>query len=312
MKSKKLALCLLVIMLTMSFICIKPAFAVGEGEWITKYTVEDADTGELLLDVDFAEEKYTQLGPILGGTNLLVTFTVKVTSGSGDLQLKTSMAKATGEDAFWDLLSEDYELGDAYNPASASTTFNWEKGTFEMTCTGRVRAVTKPTNVSLVELLSAGDVLDNIKPLVVTSEGSEFESLYEQYEERLQSLTDSGVSAGYLTLYENILEQSRALDTAGNTAEAIALLGAIPTTGEPMGSALEMVFIPLIGVLAALAVIFVVMFLRVRGKVGYFRLVVEDQIKDLEGLTLRASKIDRSMSSSLESVKDRLKNLVGV
>ena len=68
----------------------------------------------------------------------------------------------------------------------------------------------------------------------------------------------------------------------------------------------------LVGVLAAVAVIFVVLFLRVRGKVSYFQLVVEDQIKDLEGLTLRASKIDRTMSSSLESVKDRLKRLVGM
>jgi hypothetical protein len=50
----------------------------------------------------------------------------------------------------------------------------------------------------------------------------------------------------------------------------------------------------------------------VRGKASYFQLVVEDQIKDLEGLTLRISKIDRASSSSLESVKDRLKRLVGM
>jgi hypothetical protein len=73
-----------------------------------------------------------------------------------------------------------------------------------------------------------------------------------------------------------------------------------------------MLYIPLIAVLAVLAVLFVVLFLRVRGKVSYFQLVVEDQIKDLEGLTLRASKIDRAMSSNLESVKERLKRLVGM
>jgi hypothetical protein len=75
---------------------------------------------------------------------------------------------------------------------------------------------------------------------------------------------------------------------------------------------MESLFIPIVGVLAAVAVIFVVLFLRVRGKVSYVQLVVEDQIKDLEGLTLRASKIDRAMASSLESVKDRLKRLVGM
>jgi hypothetical protein len=73
-----------------------------------------------------------------------------------------------------------------------------------------------------------------------------------------------------------------------------------------------MLFIPIVAVTAVIAVVFLVMFMRIRGKISYFQLVVEDQIKDLEGLTLRASKIDRAMSSNLESVKDRLKRLVGM
>jgi hypothetical protein len=113
-------------------------------------------------------------------------------------------------------------------------------------------------------------------------------------------------------MYENMLNQSEALNNAGLTEEAIALLNAIPSSGEPMGSALEMILLPAIGVAAAAAVIFAFMFLRARGKNSYVQLVIEDQIKDLEGLTLRASRVDRTISSSLESVKDRLKNLVGM
>ena len=75
---------------------------------------------------------------------------------------------------------------------------------------------------------------------------------------------------------------------------------------------MQALFIPLIVVVAVIAVVFAFMFMRVRGKISYLQLVVEDQIKDLEGLTLRASKIDRTMSSNLESVKDRLKRLVGM
>ena len=58
-------------------------------------------------------------------------------------------------------------------------------------------------------------------------------------------------------------------------------------------------FLPIVGVLAAVAVVFVVLFLRVRGKVSYFQLVVEDQIKDLEGLTLR--DIQNRQSNVLKS-----------
>jgi hypothetical protein len=55
-----------------------------------------------------------------------------------------------------------------------------------------------------------------------------------------------------------------------------------------------------------------IMFLRGRGKIQYVTMVLEDQIRDLEGLTLRASRVDRSISTSLESVKDRLKSVVGM
>ena len=75
---------------------------------------------------------------------------------------------------------------------------------------------------------------------------------------------------------------------------------------------MQAIFLPLIIAMAVVAAIFAVLFLRIRGKVSYFQLVVEDQFKDLEGLTLRISKIDRASSSNLESVKDRLKRLVGM
>ena len=98
----------------------------------------------------------------------------------------------------------------------------------------------------------------------------------------------------------------------GQVTNAIALLNQLNISDEPASSATQALFLPVAGVLAAVAVIFAILFMRIRGKVSYFQLVVEDQIKDLEGLTLRASKIDRAMASNLDSVKDRLKRLVGM
>jgi len=113
-------------------------------------------------------------------------------------------------------------------------------------------------------------------------------------------------------LYSNMLNQSKALVNKGYVNEAIALLNAIPSSGEPMGAALEMILLPGIAIAAIVAVVFAVMFMRARGKNSYMQLVVEDQIKDLEGLTLRASKMDRTIASNLDGVKDRLKRLVGM
>jgi hypothetical protein len=102
------------------------------------------------------------------------------------------------------------------------------------------------------------------------------------------------------------------LVSSGYVDEAIALLNAIPSSGEPIGSALEVIMLPAIGIAAVAAVIFAIMFLRAKGRNTYTRMVIEDQIQDLEGLTLRAQRVDRTISTSLESVKERLKSLVGM
>ena len=44
-----------------------------------------------------------------------------------------------------------------------------------------------------------------------------------------------------------------------------------------------------------MAVIAVFLFMKARGRSSYYSLVVEDQIKDLEGLTMRA-RVDRFLS----------------
>jgi len=313
--NKKIAMMLLLILVTTFAIYIPTTVAVGEGEWITSYTVEDTQTGEKLIEVDFAtDDEPTILAPIVSGQDLTVTFTVNVfTSGAGNLKLGTYMLKPTGGQ-YWELVPGDYDLGAGYAPNSASFPFGWEKGTFEMICYGKASNVIRATNVTLVQLSAEGtsDILDAIKVVVLTAGASDFQNLYDQKEARLQTLVDSGVATGYTTMYGNMLNQSKALLGKGYVNEAIALLNAIPSSGEPMGSSLEMIMLPAVAIAAVAAVIFAVMFMRARGKTSYYRLVVEDQIKDLEGLTLRASKIDRTMASSLDSVKDRLKRLVGM
>jgi hypothetical protein len=159
---------------------------------------------------------------------------------------------------------------------------------------------------------TGGIAIDQVSVTATTALMTQFNSLYSQKQSHLKSLQSSGVDQGYIDIYSNVLNASQAIANSGEVSSAIALLNGLTTANEPMSSSLQMLYIPAIAVLAVLAVLFVVLFLRVRGKVSYFQLVVEDQIKDLEGLTLRASKIDRAMSSNLESVKDRLKRLVGM
>jgi uncharacterized membrane protein YciS (DUF1049 family) len=294
-----------------------PAQAVGLGQWITTYTIEDSN-GQLLVQYDPATNTTNTLAPVLPGTDIKVTFTINVIAPGADLlKLTTNLQKSTvNPSGFWDLQTSTYEMGATYNPASASTTFKWTVGTFDMVLYGKVpsSASSIARTIILVSLSSGsgGAPIDQITVQATSADLANFNVLYSQQETKLKSLISSGVAQGYIDIFTNVLNASRSIANAGDVSDATALLNSLNASNPPASSATEALFIPIMVVLAVVAVIFAVMFMRVRGKVSYFQLVVEDQIKDLEGLTLRASKIDRAMSSSLESVKDRLKRLVGM
>jgi hypothetical protein len=317
LKDKILALSLLCILTTMMIMSFSPVKAVGEGQWITTYTIEDS-SGQLLVQYDPTTNTTNTLAPVLPGADIKVTFTINIVAlGSETLRLSTSLQKSTSHPSgYWELQTSTYVMGDTYNPAAQSTTFKWTAGTFDMVLYGKVpiSVTTVAQKVNVVSLYggSGGAALDQITVQATSAGLANFNVLYSQQETKLKGLISSGVAQGYIDIFTNVLNASRTIANAGAVSDATALLNSLNASNAPVSSSTEMLFIPVIAVLAVVAVVFVVLFLRVRGKVSYFQLVVEDQIKDLEGLTIRASKIDRAMSSSLESIKDRLKRLVGL
>lgn len=319
MKIKLFATLFILILIAGAFIALTtPVQASEDGEWITKYTVEDANSGQLLLDVNFATDTNTTYAGIFGGAELKVTFTIDIpfSQPSAVFKLTTSMQHSSLTDRYWELVSTDYELSNSYNPNQNQVLFTPLQGELEMVCYGRIptgTGSTKPAPFILVRLTDpSGTTLDEIKPAVISAAMDEFRVLYEQKQEKLQTLIDSGVASGYIDLYENVLNQSQAIAAKGYSDSAVALLNSLPTSNEPVTSNWELLFFPAVGVLAALVIILALVFMRARGKLSYITLIIEDQIKDLEGLTLRTSKIDRTISSNLDSVKERLKNIVGM
>jgi len=319
LKIKLFATLFILILIAGAFIALTaPVQASEDGEWITKYTVEDANSGQLLLDVNFETDTNTTYAGIFGGAELKVTFTIKIpfSQPSAVFKLTTSMQHSSLTDRYWELVSTDYELSNSYNPNQNQVLFTPLQGELEMVCYGRIptgTGSTKPAPFILVRLTDpSGTTLDEIKPAVISAAMDEFRVLYEQKQEKLQTLIDSGVASGYIDLYENVLNQSQAIAAKGYSDSAVALLNSLPTSNEPVTSNWELLFFPAVGVLAALVIVLALVFMRARGKLSYITLIIEDQIKDLEGLTLRTSKIDRTISSNLDSVKERLKNIVGM
>jgi hypothetical protein len=295
-----------------------PVHASEDGEWITQYRIEDNNSGQLLMEVNFATDTNITYAGIFGGAELKVTFTINIpfSQPSAVFKLTTSMQHSSITDRYWELISQNYTLSNSYNPNQNTVLFTPLQGQLTMSCFGRIptgTGSTKPAPFILVRLTDpSGTTLDQIRPAVISAEMDEFRVLFEQKEEKLQSLKDSGVAQGYINLYSNVLNQSQSIAAQGDSDSAIALLNSLPNSNEPVTSNWELLFFPAVGALAAIVIILALVFMRARGKLSYITLVVEDQIKDLEGLTLRTSKIDRTISSNLDSVKERLKNVVGM
>ena len=318
MKTKVLTVCLILILTIACVELIASAQgAVGEGDWFTGYQVDDAGTGELMVEVDFAEDVNRTVAPIFGSSDLAVTFTVNIPASSPNtlLKLKTAMIHSDTQDVYWKLVTQDYEMHN-YNPNSLEVFFYQAKGTLTMTLYGKVPpnvARDIPVSYILVTLYSpAGETLDQIRVTVVSAETSDYQNLLADKQEKLQSFKDSGADAGFVELYENVINASVVQANLGNVESAIGMLNSLDTKSAPSSGTLEGLFLPVVGVLIALVAVFGVMFLRGRGKLQYVTMVLEDQIRDLEGLTLRAQRVDRTISTSLESVKDRLKSIVGM
>jgi hypothetical protein len=320
LRVRLLAICLF---LLLAAVFVTSTHGIGEGEWIIKYSLENLDTGQIILERDFQTGETREYVSLFGDTELNVTFTVDVAVSAPHINLRiaTNMKHSTTQDRYWQLHSKDYPVVD-YNPNQPYFEFNQIKGNLSVSCYGKIpRGITeeqvdgfvvhKPVNYSLIKLTSpGGETLDQVINAVLDAELDEFQNLLEKKEDKLQNLRDTGVAPGYIELFESVVNQAEAQAELGLVDEAIALLDLLAVSQEPLSSIVETLFLPAVGILSVAVVAIGFVFLRTRGKIHYVLSIIEDQIKDLEGLTLRASKVDRTISSRLETIKDRLKGLI--
>jgi hypothetical protein len=325
MRNKILTLSIIVLLaittIYVSAASIEPVKAANTATYIQKYTISDTATGFIYSD-DLTTGSTSGTFQISNGQSLSVQVIITIAQGnpSSTLTLSTGMAHPSG-DHYWALQEgSTYSLG-SYNPNSASFSFPQTAGTFTITCLGIVSGVTetsaggvtlhKGVPVSLIKLSDpAGSVLDQISHDITDASINEFNTKVASAQKTVNGL--SGSDPAYVSLAQGVIDNAKEVAATGLTDQASQMLDALNNANAPASGAMQILFIPLVAIFAALMGLFAFMFFRNRGKISYYQMVVEDQIKDLEGLTLRAQKIDRTMAASLDSVKDRLKRLVGM
>lgn len=325
MKTKITLICF--IMISISIMTI-PSYCAEEGGWILWYKVEDLKTKKLILEKDLITGNEKIYESIFSGAeyNVTIFFNIAVTVPRSVLKINTSLERASLLDRFWELHTKDYPVVN-YNPSEKVVRFNQVKGNLTISMYGRIpQNITEKTfngyvfnkavDYIVLELRGPNDeMLDNISFKVIDSKINEYQNLLRSKENDLKNIKNQGVISSYVKLYEKMLNQAKVEAEMGFVDNAIKILNLLSIEGapkEPTPSILEILFYPTVLILVGVIAFTGFMFQRSRGKLNYTLMVVEEQVKELEGLGVRLSRIDKNISSNLEGIKDKLKRLVGV
>ncbi len=332
MKRQILAILAVNLFLLVTILSVAPANAQGTGQWITQYTISDLKTGQLLMQVDVTTGQNTTNAPILAGAELNVTITIQITTSnpSTSLTLSTELGHSAIQGTYWELHSTYAGIAaTTYNPNQQTVKFTQTTGTLVISCYGTIASGITQTNAggialhkkadqALIKLTDpANNQLDKIGVSVVDATIDHFDTLLATAQNTIQNMKLNGVDQAYINLYQSVVDGAISQADQGLVDNGIGTLNTLAATqssSTPVSTSTPIeatLFLPSVIALVVIVVLVGFMFVRARGKVSYDKLVIEDQIKDLEGLTLRASKIDKNLTVSLESVKDRLKSLVG-
>ena len=169
----------------------------------------------------------------------------------------------------------------------------------------------KPVDLTFVTLIGPAQTLyDEITVNVIDNRIDDYRRLKSQKEAELAQYRQSNVDPAYIQLYEKFLNVAISEAELGLMDNAINLMNNLQVEAPPVETGpswQEQYFLLVVGGLAALFALSAVLFIRTRTRMGFVTMIVEDQIREMEALQSRASRIDRSLAQRLQEINDRLK-----
>jgi hypothetical protein len=128
------------------------------------------------------------------------------------------------------------------------------------------------------------------------------------YQTKSTLISSGMIDSSYSNAVNSELQQAQNLYSLGLVEQADALLLTIQPSNYPAPPNGSYVTYLLIGVIVAaiLAVVFLVMFMRSRGKGGFYDSIASDVQKELAALEVTAAQYDQSLADRLKRLRDRL------
>ena len=314
-------------------IIIAPLLAFGasgvDDRWIVAYKVVDISSEQLVLERDFELDKDIQNTPLLAGGEYTITISLDVglTAAYANLSLSVNLDHASTIDRYWEIHTTELNLTEDYNPNEAEFKFRQIEGIYSVSAFGRIpsdRTVTdlghgeslhRPVNHVFIQLTGPdGSLLDEIALTVIDSEIDGYRYYLGQRQSDLEGYLETQVDPAFTGLFESLIALAEVQAEAGFVGTAQSILESIDIDIPPVRTEAtfqEKYFLPAVGGLGALVVILGALFFRANGRLSFTKMIVEDQIRELEGLTLRASRTDRALGQKLQEINDKLKELEG-
>lgn len=300
--------------------------AQEDERWFVSFEVIDLTSKQLVLERDFEADRTIQNSPMFAGAeyNITITIDIGLTAAYADLDLTVRLAHADSIDRYWEIHTTDLNLTEDYNPNSPEITFKQVKGRYVISTFGRVPSdltltdldqlvLHKPVNHTILTLRGPdGSLLDSIRLNIIDSEIDSYRFFLNQRKSDLNEFLESQADPAFTGLYESFIMLAESQAEAGLVQISRDILDSMEVEMPPVQtgpSFQEQYFLPAVGVLCLLAVMLGFLFFRARGRVSFTSMVLEDQIRELEGLTLRASRTDRNLGARLQEINDRLKEL---
>jgi hypothetical protein len=313
------------IMLGLMFLVeLYPVWGATNLYWIDEYRLEDYSTHQLVLEWNSDNEQLVQNAPVLAGAEYRLSFVINVRQTVDNAVLELNLSESIlkkSETVFWDVETVDLPLTKDFNPTERIIRFNHTQGIYRLTVVGEIdRTLTtagsgvvfhKPVDLTLISLIGpAHSLYDEIKVNVIDNRIDDYRRLLSLKEAELAQYRQTSVDPAYVQLYEKFLNIAKSEAELGLVDNAINLMNNLQVEAPPVETGpswQEQYFLPAVGGLAALFIISAVLFMRARSKQGFVTMMVEDQIRELEALQSRASRIDRSLAQRLQEINDRLK-----
>ena len=306
----------LLLVLSLAFLAI-PAQAQTTN-WVSSSSVHDF-TG----NVDVAAGQ-----PLLAGHNYNVTLTLTVPFTQSIVNFTVSLdpSMTLSGPQYWYVLTPGYAgySPASFTPGSPGVTFTQVQGTvilsavFTIPATFTTHVLNNSEGVP-IEVRFAKPAFDLITAFVVpggsrvgnfslTISDDAIQTYLNTYSQKSTLISSGKIDPAYTTVVNALLSQAQKIYTSGLPVRATELLNTLNTESFPTPPSTTVFTLLMVStvVLALVALLLALMWVRARSKHGFSGSIVSDAQKELASLEVTAGKYDKVLAERLRKLKEQL------